>query len=507
MFLTKLHGAFRRRIVAPISTAIQLQWKAFGRFLLERVFYEIDSKGRLRAASRCYRILLSIWPGNPDLRNRAAEILASQGALELAARWAEPGSLIHTYANREVSSVDDLRRLGDERSLALADSVLPIKSGPKVPVPLLILDTSFPSTLSGFRYDEFSTYLDHFPSSRVVSSVLEMMRYDTSTQFLSSLRSLLTTHPNALGRVVTSHRLRPLIAGVAYCVFLSNAARLIVHNPTLRARKFAFCLYPGGGFKLGDAASDEQLKLVLGDRRLAKVITTQSVSYRYLLDRGLVDPNSVEHIFGGIISEAWRSTPYPIIPAGDIIEVSFIAQRYTATGEDKGTPVVSDVAKALAGRGFRFHFVGDWSPETTGVDASEHVRYHGVLSASQLTEINKATHVTLSPNRRLAALGGGFDGFPLTASVGAAVQGNALLVSDPLGLNVGIDNRTIFKVGTDLEILEPHADAYVARLLHYRDDYDALSCMRLGAQRAVRRLFSFEAQMEPRLRLLRSLMS
>ncbi|MYL85447.1 hypothetical protein GTA51_20450, partial [Desulfovibrio aerotolerans] len=98
-----------------------------------------------------------------------------------------------------------------------------------------------------------------------------------------------------ISRVQSFDANRDMTCRLAYCVFGTIAYNFIHKNSALKADRFAFTLYPGGGFLLNEALSDEKLRSIFADNRFARVITTQAPTYRYLIENGLCDPGKVSY--------------------------------------------------------------------------------------------------------------------------------------------------------------------------------------------------------------------
>lgn len=268
-----------------------------------------------------------------------------------------------------------------------------------------------------------------------------------------------------------------------------------------------FTLYPGGGFDLNSPEADSKLRMLLDDRRFSKVITTQYATYDYLVSRGFCAPDQIVHLFGGLIPSCLSGRPQArAAKTDDKIDICFVAQRYTARGVEKGCDIFVDLVRKLRDHGgFRFHLVGGWTPENTGLPAGETVTFHGIKPASFFQAFYQRMDIILSPNISHSELHGGkgsFDGFPTTACVEAAVEGVAMFLTDSLGLNRTQKGDPIFLPGVEFERITRDVNAIAALLLHYHDDRDRLRTLAERGRAAVLREFSFERQIRPRLQLL-----
>lgn len=378
---------------------------------------------------------------------------------------------------------------------------------------LLLVDSSFPSRFSAFRFGELLTYLHCIPDSRVASSLRDIDRYRPDRTFLDELRAFEAEHPTLTGRVRafdTGHDLR---AKVMHTTFLHGAAVLLASNPDLRAERFVFTLYPGGGFAPNDTTSDAKLRRVLGDRRFAKVLTTHTLQYRYLLDRGWCDPERIAFVFGAVSPDCWdvaaseRCSRLAGAPR-ETIRICFVAQRYTELGIEKGCDVFTDLVRRYADDPrFEWHYVGDWTPDLLGLRRVERVRFHGVQPAAFFPDFYPEMDIVVSPNVSAMERDGGrgsFDGFPTTSCVEAGLRGVAMFLSDPLQLNRRLDGTPALEPGVEFELITRDVEMIAARIAFYAEDRAALRSLSERGRLAILREYSFERQMRPRLALLQA---
>ncbi|MGL5003589.1 MAG: hypothetical protein ACRDAM_11670, partial [Casimicrobium sp.] len=146
---------------------------------------------------------------------------------------------------------------------------------------LLICDDFFPNVLTAFRVAEYNTLMDRFPSAIVRS---------WATGFAKSHAAYSAQYPAYAKRVGQCTEYSFVNAGFVYTNFLLNATQILAFD-AMRC-PFAFTLYPGGGFGLGDPTSDAWLKYVLSSPMLRAVIVTTSVTETYL--RAKLDEWSIE---------------------------------------------------------------------------------------------------------------------------------------------------------------------------------------------------------------------
>ncbi|WP_331298636.1 hypothetical protein [Methylobacterium oryzae] len=499
--------------------------------------YQAETLGRLGTAAAAYEIALAVGCEDPALfRFRLAVIFRTWGRLvesEEQARLAlELGDASpHTRALHDLLVRDrtQAERLYAE-SRAVPDfapqpwqaanqawAVHPQVAGPTQPARtrgagLLLVDSSFPSRFSAFRYGELLTYLSAIPESRAVSSLRDIDRYRPDRTFLDELRQFEAEHPTLAGRVHALNTGHDLSAKVLHTTFLHNAAVLLASNPDLRAERFVFTLYPGGSFMPNDPVSDAKLRRVLGDRRFAKVLTTHTLQRDYLLDRGWCDPGQIAFIFGAVSPDCWdvaASARCSRIgsPLQDTIRICFVAQRYTEFGVEKGCDVFTDLVRRYADDPrFEWHYVGDWTAELLGLKRIDRVRFHGVQPASFFQDFYPGMDIVISPNQSPMERDGGrgsFDGFPTTSCVEAGLRGVAMFLSDSLALNRRLDGTPALMPGEEFELITRDADGIAARIEFYAGDREALRRLSEAGRLAILREYSFERQMGPRLDLLR----
>ncbi|MDP4002727.1 hypothetical protein [Methylobacterium sp. NEAU K] len=502
--------------------------------------YQAETLGRLGTAAAAYEVALAVGCEDPALfRFRLAVIFRMWGRLaesEEQARLAlELGDTsphtraLHSLLERDRTQAERLyaesRAVADfapEAWLAAnqAWAVYPQVTGPARPAVvrgrgtgLLLLDSSFPSRFSAFRYGELLTYLSAIPDSRAASSLRDIDRYRPDRTFLDELRQFEAEHPTLAGRVRALNTGHDLSAKVLHTTFLHGAAVLLASNPDLRAERFVFTLYPGGGFAPNDPVSDAKLRRVLGDRRFAKVLTTHTLQYRYLLDRGWCDPDQIAFIFGAVSPDCWDvagSARCSRVGRAihDTIRICFVAQRYTERGVEKGCDVFTELVRRYADDPrFEWHYVGDWTPELLGLTQVERVRFHGVQPASFFPDFYPGMDIVISPNLSQMESEGGrgsFDGFPTTSCVEAGLRGVAMFLSDSLELNRRLDGTPALVPGEEFELITRDVDGIAAKIAFYAADREALRRLSERGRLAILREYSFERQMRPRLALLRA---
>lgn len=376
-----------------------------------------------------------------------------------------------------------------------------------------LFDTSFPSRLSSFRFGEFSAYLRELPDSRIQSSIWDIKHLHRADTFATMARQFAVESGTDLRRIEL-FRGQPVTAAVGYSVFLNNANLFFSEHANAGIDAFAFTLYPGGGFELADARSDHKLRRLCDDDRLGKIITTQNLTYRYLLENQFCDPDRLLHLFGGVVPMCFDLTGTEAVLAArdtarEVLHVCFVAQRYSATGVEKGYDVFVAVAEHLRDRDdINFHVVGGYDAETIPLKSGTRIQFHGIQPSDFFPAFYGQMDVIVSPNIsgfRLNHGTGSFDGFPTTCCVEASLCGAAMFLSDFEGLNATLQGDPIFENGGDFEQIERDAQAIAAKLLHYAGERDALFAMARRGRDVILRQMSYEAQILPRVAALQEL--
>ena len=371
---------------------------------------------------------------------------------------------------------------------------------------LAIFDDIFPCPFSSFRLAEFTACLAAFPSARVLSTGAALRMLDGAASFRDTLAAYAREYPAFAPRVAKYHALKNLRGRAAYTVFLNNARAFL---PAIERNRlpFAFTLYPGGGFALEQAASDDKLRRVCASPFFRKVIATQPVTREYLVDRGFCRPEQVELIFGIVLplNLLTRAAPPRKLMGRDkdTFDICFVAFKYMPGGVDKGYDLFVEAARILAARrpDFRFHVVGPYGEGDADVAAlGDRIRFYGPRPTGFFPEFHAGMDLLLAPGPAFARSPGEFDGFPLGACIEAGLCGVALFSTDPLGQN------RYFKDGEELVVIPRDSDGIADLVDRYYRDYGRLCELGRAGQAACRRLYGWDAQMTPRLRILAGLL-
>ncbi|MBC7901924.1 MAG: glycosyltransferase family 4 protein [Gemmatimonadaceae bacterium] len=372
---------------------------------------------------------------------------------------------------------------------------------------LVVLDDMFPHPLSAFRIAEYNCYLKHFGNVDVHSTAATFTLIGEARGFSEICSRYEREFPQFAGHVIRFNRRRVLRAKLVYTMFLNNAFFFIDYIEKENI-PFVFTLYPGGGFQLNQEDSDRKLRRVLSSPLLRKVIVTQTISYRYLVDNQFCLSDKVEHIYG-VVLPTDRLTMHRFPKSyykkhKDTFDLCFVAHKYTRDGADKGYDVFLDVASLLSKiyPDIVFHVVGPF--DASVLDVSElqgRIRFYGSLETGFFPEFYAGMDMILSPNIPFVLAPGAFDGFPTGCCVEAGLCGVAVMCTDPLGQNSKFKDREEI-------LLVPHDSIEIFKVIdNYYNRYEDLCCLAERGREAFTRVFDMDAQMDPRRRVLTECMN
>ncbi|MGC8115456.1 glycosyltransferase [Metapseudomonas otitidis] len=377
-------------------------------------------------------------------------------------------------------------------------------SGTQGRLDLLIVDDVFPSLQSGFRYAEFTAYLREFQRSLVLASG-KTLHVVENNSINNVVRDYRRKHPEIGGKLVQHSGGFPLrLANLVYVNFLSNALSLL---PEIEAANvpFVFTLYPGSGFVLNNPECDRKLKRVLDSPCFQRVIVTQQVSYDYIVHRGLCAAEKVQMIFGVVMPEIPEGRQFLVKNRWGFnkprLDICFMAHKYTPFGEDKGYDVFVNVAGALRQHhdDIYFHVVGPFDKRVIDVSTiSDRIKFHGSLNPDEFDNFFQNMDIILSPNISGKISPGSFDGFPTASCIEAGLRGTAIFAVDEFNSAGGR-----FTDGEDIVLINYDIAHIIDRLEHYYTNPEALKAVGERAILRIRDLYSIEAQMGPRIELLR----
>ena len=363
---------------------------------------------------------------------------------------------------------------------------------------LVVIDDVFPCLSTAFRVAEFNSILNSLSSAVVYSAWADR----------SAFREYRAYYPQFANRIHRFHPLRRLKGTAAYVVFLHNIYRFLGHLEDARL-PFVLELYPGGCLYFDEATSDEQLSRVFSSPMFRKVIVTQKVTRNYLLRKRFCQEEQIEFVFGVVTPSdlLGEALPHRFRYGADklTVDICFVANKYMPGGLDKGYDRFVASAKIL-GRKYpetRFHVVGDFTKLDADVaDLGDRITFYGHRPTAFFPEFHSRMDLILSPNVPFVFGPGAFDGFPTGCCIEAALCGTAMFVTDEMGMNEGR-----LKDREEIVIVSREADDIAETVGEYIASPDRLASLAQNGQRAVRRLFSIDAQMAPRLRVLSDLLA
>lgn len=367
---------------------------------------------------------------------------------------------------------------------------------------LIILDDLFPHLLSAFRVAEYNAYLETFANAEIHSTVSALRFLGEQSSFREVLDEYAQYYPQFRNRIFKFNPKRKMQGKLIYTVFLNNAFSFIDVIEKYNV-PFIFTLYPGGGFLLNQARSDNKLRKICASPNLKKIITTQKISYEYLMDGKFCEPEKVEFIYGAVVpSERLTKQMMPrryYQKDKGTFDICFVAYKYTERGIDKGYDVFIEVAKLLlkTHKDIFFHVVGSFDASDIDVsDIKNRITFYGTRHTDFFPEFYSRMDIILSPNVPFTYNQRWFDGFPTGACMEAGLCGVAVFCTDILGQNIA------FKDGKEIVIIPRDVEETCEMIDKYYDSYDDLWKLGRKGQEAFRRVFDIEAQMGPRLRIL-----
>ncbi|MDQ0304633.1 glycosyltransferase [Ancylobacter polymorphus] len=433
--------------------------------------------------------MTALPPPPPAKQRRRGRVSTARKALQQ--RW-----------RQWLSPVDKTVRAGETSPVEKAVRAEEAGATPSEVLDLLILDDAYPHPQSSFRREEFDTYLALFERARAFSTGSAFSFFKDKR----SIEELIAEHgegaPLLRGMVRPMAELPPhLRARCGFTVFANNSWVNLDYFEA-NAIPFVFTLYPGGGFLLRDPTSDWRLRRIFSSPMFRKVIVTQKITLDYLVDNGFCPRERIEFIYGVVTPATNLDAPSPLPRYGEgkpRLDICFTAHKYTPDGRDKGFDIFLDVARALAARfdDCHFHVVGGFGPEDRPLNGLDgRITFYGNREPDWLRDFYRDKDLILLCNVPFLLLPGAFDGFPTACGSDAMLSEVALFCTDPLHLNGA------FEDGRDLVLVPHDTAAIVEKLSWYRANPSALRALARSGRTKAARVYSFEAQLAPRLALL-----
>jgi glycosyltransferase involved in cell wall biosynthesis len=362
---------------------------------------------------------------------------------------------------------------------------------------LMIVDDIYPSNFSPFRTLEYDHYMWFFDAAAlslegwhlwVENNHFEEHRATIDERFRSRVFQY-TTHSDIATRL-------------AYVTFLKNAVRLL---PYFERRNIPFILqlYPGGGFAVDIEETDAELKAVLLHPLCRKVITTQRLTERYVIDKIGCGPEKVEFIFGGVFNSDVKfdfARDKKIFGRDkDTLDLCFVAHKYGSDLSSKGYDYFVEVAKRLIPdfKDLRLHVVGDYQAKDIDLgSAANAFTFYGKQPQPFFGSFYPRMDAIISFNRPFTLLPGAFDGFPTGACLEAAFRGVANIINDPLDLNVE------FQDGPDILLIDDDFDRSFAKIHQLLSNPAELTALGEGSWKAFRRVMDVNRQLWLRTKII-----
>ena len=370
---------------------------------------------------------------------------------------------------------------------------------------LIIYDTIYPHPSSGFRLEEITTLLKHFKKSKILLNPTAYAILKTPlTEHKRHIKNLLNSEVGLEKKLLIKKGIFNFNSKLFYTIFLSN---MVACMPIIEKFKipFIFTLYPGGGFRVNDIESDNQLKTILNSKYFRKVIVTQNFTYEYLTLNNFCPPENILFVFGGIVPQTSLVDPISNKKFYNFdkqeFNICFCASKYTQKGEDKGYDIFIDFAHQLYNK-FNFvyfHIIGGFGQEDIDVSKiMDRTKFYGYLNFEDLSKEYKNMEVIVSPNQPFKLASGAFDGFPLGTLVEAVLNKVVVLTTDELKQN------KYFEDGKEIIILENNAEDILKKTEELINNPELLKNIAEAGKKKFSTVFSNKNQLEPRIKLLES---
>jgi glycosyltransferase involved in cell wall biosynthesis len=374
-------------------------------------------------------------------------------------------------------------------------------------IDLLIIDDFLPSTLSPWRSYEFDELVKAIPNSVVSSDLSVYYYYDKGKTYEKNLNELSNDYPCLASKCRKLRLFQNANVGLVYTLFYHNIIRYFSHFEKHKM-PFAFTLYPGGGFVLGNQGIDNKLKLICSSLYFRGVIVNQPYVMTYLLENNIVDSSKIELISGVPlkIENYLNKDDNKLKFNHNSFEVLFMGNKYMPQGFDKGFDLFQMIAKQLIKefQDIKFHIVGGFSDRDLNYnELKEFFIFHGQLNEGDFHTVLSRTQICISPNRINALSEGSFDGFPLASSVTAGLHNNLLVLTDPLNQakEIGlVEGEDFIKISTD--VFDTHQV-----LKELFKDTDRMKLIAKNGQIKLKQLYCRENQIDPRLNFIKTILN
>jgi glycosyltransferase involved in cell wall biosynthesis len=185
------------------------------------------------------------------------------------------------------------------------------------------------------------------------------------------------------------------------------------------------------------------------------------------------------------------------------LDICFMAHRYTQHGEDKGYDVFINVASRLSKlhADIHYHVVGPYDRHVLNVNhINEKITFYGTVSQDKLDDLFRCMDIVISPNISGKIYNGSFDGFPTASCTEGGLRGVAIFCTDEFNLSPGF-----FTDKHDIVLLKYDLDEIVDKLSWYYHHPESLREIGENGKETIKKLYSCDAQITPRVNVLRKL--
>jgi glycosyltransferase involved in cell wall biosynthesis len=367
---------------------------------------------------------------------------------------------------------------------------------------LVVLDDVFPNKLSAWRFEEFTEYIKHFDDKICVFSSGHSLGalYD-SRSIKENIQEFKAENPNLKNNLKQYNYHRKVKAKLGYCLFIHNAFNFLNYFEKNNI-SFVFTLYPGAGFLLNQPETDSMLKKVLSSKLFRGVITTQKITSEYLIEKQFCDQSKIHFIYGVVAPKMFLASDETLKRyfINDRMNVCFVANKQMDRGVDKGYDVFIEMAKIVSQLTDKvsFNVVGPFSKEDIDLESVEdRVKFHGFVKSTDLPAFFLHQDLIVSPNKPFVLKPGAFDGFPTASCSEAALNGVAMLVTDPLNQNI------YFQHGENIIIEQPDPILISEKIMFYLKNPEILRKIGIEGQKSAKEIYATDKQIKERISYLK----
>ena len=376
---------------------------------------------------------------------------------------------------------------------------------------LVIMDDTFPSIRSAFRYEEYMNYFEKINSVYVWSTGMSLGALKENKTIQEVIQEFEKQKPEFRDRVFELNvqnleKLQDIKNKLCIITFIKNLQNSVYDNLAVLEKykiPFIFTLYPGGGFILNDEESNQKLKRVCSSQFFQKVIVTQQITYNYLIEKNFCTKEQIEFIYGVVTPKAIFNNKHNrkkyYKNGKDNLDICFVAHKYSEKGIDKGYDLFIETAKKLAKKceKIRFHVVGGFQQSDIEVsELGEKIKFYGIQTSEWLSDFYKNIDLILSPNRPFKLSKGSFDGFPTGACTEAMINGVVLLCTDELKQNVKFENKK------DLIIIKPELSNIMEVVEELYNNPDKIVEIAENGRKKAKEIYGQKSQIQPRMKLI-----